>query len=176
MGALGDLTEEQQDLRSNSHLQITLDATWTADSVGKGGNRVASQEVREVSGLFFVLFLIEVQLIYNTMLISGVHHDNSVYMHIYICVCVCILFPSRLLQNIEDSSLCYIIGPSWLWQLVINFYYVSMVLSSLSMPSHKSFHFHFHKHTQKKPQSFTLPFRLRNQGFGLLKWFVKWLV
>ena len=76
------------------------------------------------------------------MLISGVQHSDSVYIDTLFQI----LFPSRLLQNIEDSSLCYIIGPSWLWWLVTNnFYDVSMVLYSLPIPSHKSFHLIFAK-------------------------------
>ena len=43
-------------------------------------------------------------LIYNIVLISGVQQGNSV-MHIHISILFCILFPYRLLQNIEYSSL-----------------------------------------------------------------------
>ena len=65
----------------------------------------------------------------NNVLVSGVLYSDSViymyvytYIHTYICVCVYIyiythmyffqiLFPYRLLQNIEYSSLCYTVGP-----------------------------------------------------------------
>ena len=63
------------------------------------------------------------------VLVSGVQPSDSVlcvyiYIYIYIYVCVYIyiyiyipfqiLFPYRLLQNIEHSSLCYTVGPCWL--------------------------------------------------------------
>ena len=32
---------------------------------------------------------------------------------------VSLIFPSRLLQNIENSSLCYIVGPCWLPSLIL---------------------------------------------------------
>ena len=58
-------------------------------------------------------------------------------MYVYICVCVYIyiyihthiyihtyilfqiLFPFKLLQNFESSSLCYTVGPCWLYTLYI---------------------------------------------------------
>ena len=64
-------------------------------------------------------FLVEVQLIYN---ISGMWQSDW-HMHYFSCsknlifilsILFQILFPFRLLQNIEQSSLCYIIGPCWL--------------------------------------------------------------
>ena len=68
---------------------------------------------------FYFIYLIEVQLTYNVVLDSGIQQSDSAY--IYMCVCVCIyiyiyiyilfqiLFPYRLLQNIELSSLCSIL-------------------------------------------------------------------
>ena len=59
-------------------------------------------------------------MIYNVMLASGIEESDSyIYIYyIYMCVCVSILFqilsPFKLLHNIEDSSLCYIVGPCWL--------------------------------------------------------------
>ena len=56
---------------------------------------------------------------YNVMLISGVHHSDSIiyilyvyiYMHMYILFQI--FFYYRLLQNIEYSSLWYTVGPCW---------------------------------------------------------------
>ena len=74
--------------------------------------------------LMILFFLIEVQLIYNVVLVLGVHQSDTV---IYMCVCIYIyiyilfqiLFPYRLLQNIECSSLCCTVGASWLSILYI---------------------------------------------------------
>ena len=56
-------------------------------------------------------FLIEVSLIYNVMLVSGVQQTDSV---LYIYIFFQILFHYRLLQDIEYSSLCYTVGLCWL--------------------------------------------------------------
>ena len=56
---------------------------------------------------------------YNAMLVLGNHHSDSAaytYMHMCVCVCVCvcvlfqILFPYRLLLNIEYRSLSTQVG------------------------------------------------------------------
>ena len=47
------------------------------------------------------------------MLISGVRLSDSV-IHIHVSISFQILFPFRLSQNIEQSSLCYAVGPCWL--------------------------------------------------------------
>ena len=60
---------------------------------------------------FLCLFFIEVELIYNVVLVSGVQQSNSV---IYIYIKFQILFPYRSLQNIEYSPLCSTVGPCWL--------------------------------------------------------------
>ena len=52
-------------------------------------------------------FSIEVQLIYNVVLVSGVPQSDSV-MHIYIFFQV--IFHYRSLQDIEYSSLCYTVN------------------------------------------------------------------
>ena len=54
----------------------------------------------------FKIFSIGLQLIYNAVLVSGVQQSDSV-IHIRISILFQILFPFRLLQNIEQSSLCY---------------------------------------------------------------------
>ena len=66
-----------------------------------------------------IFFLVKVQLIYN---ISGMWQIDW-HMHYFSCsknlifilsILFQILFPFRLLQNIEQSSLCYIVGLCWL--------------------------------------------------------------
>ena len=57
-------------------------------------------------------------MIYNVVLVSGVQHNDSVihistHIYVYISILFPILFPYRLLQNIECSSLCYTVGPCW---------------------------------------------------------------
>ena len=49
-------------------------------------------------------------LIYNVVFVSGVQHSDSV-IHIHIYILFQILFPYRLSQNIEYSSLRYTVGP-----------------------------------------------------------------
>ena len=48
------------------------------------------------------------------MLVAGVQQSDSV-MHIQVSILLQILFPFRLLQNIGQSSLCYTVGPCWLF-------------------------------------------------------------
>ena len=45
------------------------------------------------------------------MLVIGVQQSGAVFP---IQVSILFLFPFRLLQNVEPSSLCYIVGPWWL--------------------------------------------------------------
>ena len=51
-------------------------------------------------------------MINNVVLVSGVQQSDSV-IHIRISILFPILFPFRLLYNIEQSSLCYTVGPCW---------------------------------------------------------------
>ena len=61
-----------------------------------------------------VFFLyIEVQLINNLVLVSGVQQSESV-THIHESIHFQIFFKVTLLWNIEQSSLYYTIGPCWL--------------------------------------------------------------
>ena len=62
--------------------------------------------------LLWLLFYIGVELINNLTLTSGVKQSDSV-THIPVSVLFQVLFPFRLLQNIEQSSLCYAVGPWW---------------------------------------------------------------
>ena len=52
-------------------------------------------------------------MINNVVLVSGVQPSDSV-IRIHISIPFQILFPFRLLQSIEQSSLCYTVGPCWL--------------------------------------------------------------
>ena len=52
-------------------------------------------------------------MINNVVLVSGVHQSDSV-IHVHVSVFFQIHFSFRLLQNIEQSSLCYTVGPCWL--------------------------------------------------------------
>ena len=49
----------------------------------------------------------------NFVLVSGIQQSDSV-IHIHASILFQILFPFRLLQNIEQSSLCYTVGLCWL--------------------------------------------------------------
>ena len=56
------------------------------------------------------LLYIGAELINNVVLVSGVQQSNSV-IHIHMPILFQILFLFMLLQNIEQSSLCYTVGP-----------------------------------------------------------------
>ena len=49
-------------------------------------------------------------MINNVVLVSGVQESDSV-IHIHVSILFQILFPFRLLQSIEQSSLCCIVSP-----------------------------------------------------------------
>ena len=59
------------------------------------------------------VFYIGVELINNVVLMSGVQQSDSV-IHIYVSILFQILFPFRLFQKIERSSLCDTVDPCWL--------------------------------------------------------------
>ena len=51
-------------------------------------------------------------MIYHVVLVLGVQQSDSVIcISIHVSILFQMLFPFRLLQNIEQSSLCYIVGP-----------------------------------------------------------------
>ena len=52
------------------------------------------------------------QSINNVVLISGTQQNNLI-IHVFGSILFQILFPVRLLQNIEQSSLYYTVGPFW---------------------------------------------------------------
>ena len=56
------------------------------------------------------------------MLVSGIQQSDSV-IHIQVSILFQVIFPFRLLQNIEQSSLCYTVGTRWLSILNIQYVY-----------------------------------------------------
>ena len=52
-------------------------------------------------------------MINNVVIVSGVQQSDSV-VHVHVSILFQILFPVRLLHNIEQSSLCSTVGPCWL--------------------------------------------------------------
>ena len=52
-------------------------------------------------------------MINNVVLVSRVQQSDSL-IHIHVAMLSQILFPFRLLHNIEQSSLCYTVDPCWL--------------------------------------------------------------
>ena len=64
-----------------------------------------------ITVFFLKLFYIEVQLINNVVLLSGVQQSDSV---IHVSIHFQIFFQVRLLQNFEQSSPYYTVGPCWL--------------------------------------------------------------
>ena len=86
------------------------------------------------------------------MLVSGVQQSDSV-IHIHVAILFQILFPFRLLHNIEQSSLCYTVGPC----LLIHFKYSSVYMS---IPNFlQLMNLHWHLIVNQSPQ-FTLEFTL----------------
>ena len=67
------------------------------------------------------------------MLVSGVQQSDSV-THIYVFILFHIFFPFRLLQNIEQNSLCYTVGPGWLSILNIVMCICQSQTPNLSLP------------------------------------------
>ena len=62
-------------------------------------------------------------MIYNVVLVSG-EQQNDLVIHIHIALLFQILFPFRLLQDIEQSSLCYTVGLCWLSVFYFIFLYL----------------------------------------------------
>ena len=86
-------------------------------------------------------------MIYNVVLFSGVQENDSV-IHIYTSILFQILSPIRLLHNIEQSSLCYTVGPCLLsilnidWKFFYFFCHSLLLLqaaSSVQLLSHVRF-------------------------------------
>ena len=72
-------------------------------------------------------------MIYNVVLVSGVQQSDSV-IHIHISILLQVLFPFRLLLNIEQSSLCYAVSPCWLSILSIVVCLCQSQTTNLSLP------------------------------------------
>ena len=73
-------------------------------------------------------------MINNVVLVSGVQQSDSV-IHIHVSILFQILFPFRLLQNIEQSSLCYTVGPCLVSILNIAVYTCQSQTPNLSLTS-----------------------------------------
>ena len=82
---------------------------------------------------FLFLFCIGVESINNVVLVSGAQHSDSV-IHIHVSILFQILFPFRLLQSIEQSSLCYTVGPRWLSILNTAVWTCQFQTPNLSLP------------------------------------------
>ena len=65
-------------------------------------------------------------------------HSKVIRLHVYMCILFQILSPFRLLQNIEQSSLCYTVDPCWLSilnkALCLLFLLLAVVLFSGALP------------------------------------------
>ena len=70
-------------------------------------------------------------MINNVVIVSGVQQSDSV-MHIHVSILFQILFPFRLLHNIEQSFLCYTVGPCWL--SILNIATIRSIDQSFSFP------------------------------------------
>ena len=64
---------------------------------------------------------------YNVVLVSSVQQRDS-DIHVHVSILFQILFPFRLLQSIEQSSLCCTVGPCWLSILFIYLYWNRIAL------------------------------------------------
>ena len=72
-------------------------------------------------------------MVNNVVLVLGVQQSDSV-IHIHVSILFQILFPFRLLQNIEQSSLCYTVGFCWLAILNIVVCVCQSQTPNLSLP------------------------------------------
>ena len=71
------------------------------------GERMIYTVIKNTFGIFFSNFnFIGVELIYNAVLVSGALQSDS-GIHINIFIIFQVLFPYKLLQNTEHSSLSY---------------------------------------------------------------------
>ena len=66
------------------------------------------------------------------MLVSGIQQSDSV-IRIHVSILFQVLLPFRLLQNIEQSSLCYTVGPYF--QLLVSLIFFYCFLVSISFIS-----------------------------------------
>ena len=52
----------------------------------------------------------------NIMILLGIWQSES-FIHILVSILFQVIFPIMLFHNIEQSSLCYQVGPPWLFNL-----------------------------------------------------------
>ena len=79
--------------------------------------------------LLFILYWSTV-----SVLVSGVQQiDSVIHIHLPFFVRFCSLY--RLLQNIEQSSLCYTVGPCWISILNISVYTCPSQTLNLPLPT-----------------------------------------
>ena len=76
-------------------------------------------------------------MVKNVVLVSGVQQSDPV-IHVPVSILFQILFPFRLLQSIEQSSLCYTVGPRWLPILYTAMCTCQSQTPSLSLSPHPS--------------------------------------
>ena len=69
---------------------------------------------------------------FNVVLVSGVQQSDSV-IHIHVSILFQVIFPFRLLQNTEQSSLCYTVGPCW--SPILNIIEYTWLISLIITPS-----------------------------------------
>ena len=69
-------------------------------------------------------------MISNVVLVSGAQQSDSV-IHVHVSIFFQILFPYRLLQNIEQSSLYYLVESCWL--PILNTAVIQLVFMKLSI-------------------------------------------
>ena len=85
-----------------------------------GSKSVSPTDYKITQEKVFILFIYLICLkifywgiIYNDVLVTGVQQSDSV-IPIQVAFLFQILFPFKLLKNIETSSLCYRVDPCWL--------------------------------------------------------------
>ena len=93
-------------------------------------------------------------MINNVTLVSGVQQSDSV-IHTHVCILFQILFPSRSLQCIEQSSLWYTVGPCWLCILYV-VVFISLAPPPFSFGNHK-FVFHVYSFLTENFPDASLP-------------------
>jgi len=71
---------------------------------------LCSETIIDRNSISLFFFLIEVQLVNNIVLVSGVQQSDLI-IHMYVQIFFKILFHYRLLQDIAPSSLHYTINP-----------------------------------------------------------------
>ena len=68
-----------------------------------------------------ILFCVGAESINNAVIVSS-GQQRHLAIHIHVSILPQIPLPSRLIHNIEQTSLCYTVGPCWLFILNIAVY------------------------------------------------------